>query len=425
MPELIRLFTAHVPDNARQAVSSMVFAPLGAYLNNSVTIRDVSGKMRNLQFTSIVVGNSSSGKGFVDYVSDFITRRLRQRDAASWTALDAWQEQKRTVPKGEQQPLKPVVPLQLLSSNMTEPALLERLKALEPSSLRAYIKASEIDELRKFQTTGSRLGGGQDIILSAFDTAPYGALRVSAEAVSTMTTMSVNLCASSTYPGTQEFFRSGVERGTVGRCDFSIVNDSYDVPRYRDFTPEAAQQLDLYLDRLENATGEITSPHIDSLIEDIRLGYSNPASPLGWQANPEYYKLCHRQLLITKQKATILYICNDYQWDPTWEEWLTEAFYYGMQCKISIFASEIDSWAKRQNTCITHIAVHGPKSELADLPDTFTLADLVDYKRSKAPADTTDEQLIEKAKAQLRTWQHRRRIRPTEQPGTWAKRDSA
>ena len=421
LPELISLFADHVPDNARMAVSSMVFAPLGAYLNNTVTIRDVSGKPRCLQFSSIVVGNSSSGKGFVDYVSDFITRRLRQRDAASWAALDAWQEQKRTAAKGDPQPLKPIVPLQLLSSNMTEPALLERLKALEPTAARAYIKASEIDELRKFQTTGSRLGGGQDIILSAFDTAPYGALRVSAEAVSTMTVMSVNICASSTYPGTQEFFRQGVERGSVGRCDFSIVDDSFDVPRYRDFTPEAAARLDEWTTRLENATGEITCPHIDRLIEEIRLSYHDPASSLSWQHNPEYFKLCHRQLLITKQKATILYICNDYQWDPTWEPWLTEAFYYGMQCKISIFAAEIASWTKRQCTCVTHIAVHGPKSELADLPHTFTLDDLVAYKRSKATTPVTDEQLTEKAKSQIRTWMHRARILPTEEPGTWRK----
>ena len=421
LPELISLFADHVPDNARMAVSSMVFAPLGAYLNNTVTIRDVSGKPRCLQFSSIVVGNSSSGKGFVDYVSDFITRRLRQRDAASWAALDAWQEQKRTAAKGDPQPLKPIVPLQLLSSNMTEPALLERLKALESTAARAYIKASEIDELRKFQTTGTRLGGGQDIILSAFDTAPYGALRVSAEAVSTMTVMSVNICASSTYPGTQEFFRQGVERGSVGRCDFSIVEDSFDVPRYRDFTPEAAARLDEWTTRLENATGEITCPHIDRLIEEIRLSYHDPASSLSWQQNPEYFKLCHRQLLITKQKATILYICNDYQWDPTWEPWLTEAFYYGMQCKISIFAAEIASWAKRQCTCVTHIAVHGPKSELADLPHTFTLDDLVSYKRSKATTPVTDEQLTEKAKSQIRTWMHRGRILPTEEPGTWRK----
>ena len=411
-PELISLFTAHVPDNARMAVSSMVFAPLGAYLNNTVTIRDVSNKSRNLCFLSVVVGNSSSGKGFVDYVTDFLTQRLRHRDEVSWSALRAWQEQKKTVPKGEPAPLKPEVPLRILSSNMTEPALLERLMALEPIRGRAYIKAAEIDELRKFQTSGTKLGGGQDIILSAFDTAPYGALRVSAEAVSAMTVMSLNLCCSSTFPGTQEFFRQGVERGSVGRCDFSIVNDSFEVPLYHDFTPEAAAQLDLYLDRLENATGEIVSPDIDRLIEDIRLSYHHPDSPLSYQQNAEYFKLCHRQLLLTKQKATILYICNDYVWDPAWEEWLIEAFHYGMQCKISVFANEIASWAKRQCTCVTHISVSPPKSDLSELPPTFTTDDLLALKRRQAP-DADEKVIVKRTRETLRNWVNRGRITPS------------
>lgn len=422
---MISLFTTHVPLNARMAVSSMVFAPLGAYLNNTVTIRDVSNKSRNLQFTSVVVGNSSSGKGFVDYVSDFITQRLRQRDEASWSALRAWQEQKKTVPKGEPAPLKPEVPLRILSSNMTEPALLERLMALEPIRGRAYIKAAEIDELRKFQTTGTKLGGGQDIILSAFDTAAYGALRVSAEAVSALTVMSLNICCSSTFPGTQEFFRQGVERGSVGRCDFSIVNDSFEVPLYKDFTPEAAAQLDLYLDRLENATGEIVSPDIDRLIEDIRLSYHDPASPLSYQQNAEYFKLCHRQLLLTKQKATILLICNDYVWDPAWEEWLIEAFHYGMLCKISVFASEIASWAKRQCTCVTHISVNPPKSDLSELPPTFTTDDLLALKRRQAP-DADEKVIVKRTRETLRNWLRRGRITPSATgDNTWQQGESA
>ncbi len=424
LPSLISLFTRHVPDNARMAVSSMVFAPLGAYLNNTVTIRDVSNKSRNLQFTSVVVGNSSSGKGFVDYVSDFITQRLRQRDEASWSALRAWQEQKKTVPKGEPAPLKPEVPLRILSSNMTEPALLERLMALEPVRGRAYIKAAEIDELRKFQSNGTKLGGGQDIILSAFDTAAYGALRVSAEAVSARTVMSLNICCASTFPGTQEFFRQGVERGSVGRCDFSIVNDSFEVPLYKDFTPEAAAQLDLYLDRLENATGEIVNPDIDRLIEEIRLSYHDPASPLSHQQNPEYFKLCHRQLLLTKQKATILYICNDYVWDPAWEEWLIEAFRYGMQCKISIFAGEIASWAKRQCTCVTHVSVNPQKSDLTELPLTFTTDDLLALKRRQAP-DADEKVIVKRTRETLRNWLRRGRITPATGDNTWHQGESA
>ena len=412
IPPLISLFTPLVPENAHEAVAAMVFAPLGSYLNNTVTIRDVSGKRRNLQFTSLVVGNSSSGKGFTDIISDLITERHRQRDLSSWAQIEAWQEQKRATPKGEAAPLKPQVPLHLLASNMTEPALLERLKALEPTHGRAYIKVAEIDDLRKMQTVvSSRLGAGQEIILAAFDTAPYGAIRVSADAVSTMTVMSLNIVASSTYPGMQDFFRSGVERGSVGRCDIAIVPDSYDVPRYHDPTPQFHEQLAHYIDLLEQATGEIACPDIDRTIEDIRQEYSHPDSPLSYHHNPEHYKLCHRQLLITKQKATILYICNDYRWDPTWEPWLHHVFHYGMQCKLEVFATEIASWEKRQQAHTLHILTTQPKSELTQLPATFTTTDLVALKRAAAP-EAEDSVIIKRTREQLRQWAKRGHITP-------------
>ena len=423
VPALVQLFTSLVPEHTREAAAAMIFAPLGSYLNNTVTIDDVSGQERNLQFTSIVVGNSSSGKGFASTLSDLITERHRQHDIGSWAQLTAWQEQKRTTPKGEAAPPKPDVPLYLLTNNMTEPALLERLKALEPHHGRAYINVPEIDDLRKMQTvSASRIGAGQEIILSAFDTARYGALRVSAEAVSTITVMSLNIVASSTYPGTQDFFRGGVERGSVGRCDISIVPDCYDVPHYGRPTPELYAQLDTYIDRLQQATGHIQCDDIDRVIEEIRLAYNDPESPLSFHQNAEYYKLCHRQLLITKQKATILYICNDYQWDPTWEPWLHHAFYYGMECKINVFGAEIDSWIKRQCAALSpRIIRHGPKSELDNLPQTFTLADLVDYKRSVATTPATEEQLIAKAKTQLRAWKTRGHIREADEAGKYIK----
>ena len=185
---------------------------------------------------------------------------------------------------------------------------------------------------------------------------------------------------------------------------------------------EAEAVLDTAIDRLQQATGHIQCDDIDRLVEKIRLAYNDPESPLSYHQNAEYYKLCHRQLLITKQKATILYICNDYQWDTTWEPWLHHAFYYGMECKAGVFKAEIESWIKRQHAALTATPVtrSGPRSELADLPQTFTLDDIVTLKRNASPTDT-DEALITKAKTLIRTWKMRRHIIPTEQEGVWEK----
>ena len=412
-PRLVSLFTSRVPANAREATASMLFSPLASYLNNTVTIRDVSNKVRNIQFSSIVVGNSSCGKGFVDFISDAIMERRRQQDMASWQALTAWEEQKRQLAKGKPSPIKPKVPLYLLVGNMTEPALLERMAALEPVMGRGYLKVSEIDMLRKLQSASSRLGGGQEIILSAFDTIrDYGALRVSAEAVSTITTLSLNLVASSTFPGTQQFFTSGIERGTVGRCDISIVPDTCEVPQYGALDADFDAELNHYIDLLQGATGEIVCPECDALIELIRQEYNDPTSQLCYEKNAEYYKLCHRQLLITKQKGIVLYICNAYQWDPSWEEWLRTQFYYGMRCKISVFANEIASWQRRQHSSVIHISVSKPKSDLEQLPETFSTNDLIALKQSLAAPGTDVKTINKRVREQLRQWTKRANIQP-------------
>ena len=419
-PELIAMFTRHLPANTRAAAESVVFATLGSYLKNSVTIRDVSNKPHMLQFTVCICGNSSCGKGFVDVICDHALARRRRQDAESWLALDAWAEEKKLISKSDAQPLKPLVPLYVLCGNMTEPALNERLKCLENVSGRGIIVVPEIDLLRKMQSSGTKLGGGQDLILSAFDSSMTGSIRVSSDAVSTYTRMSVNIVASTTFVGALDFFQKGIERGTVGRVDFAIVPDSQEVPRYEDFSPETQAEIERKIDLLEAAHGEIVVPEIDELIEEIRLSYSDPSSPLSFQSNCEYFKLSHRALLIVKQKAIILYITNNYIWREDWRDWLTKNFYRMMQSKISIFSTEIQSWAKRQKSCISHQKINGPQSELVDMPSPFTLDDLVAYKRAHAPATTSDQDIATKAKDLIRVWSKRGKIQ-TNEDGSYAK----
>ena len=128
--------------------------------------------------------------------------------------------------------------------------------------------------------------------------------------------------------------------------------------------------------------------------------------------------------MITKQKATILYICNDYQWDPAWEPWLFHAFYYGMECKLNIFAADIAAWERKQRMATTpYITARGPKGELSQLGDAnglFTLCDLVNLKRSQNP-NATDDELMRKARTLIRTWVLRKHIAPTGNDGEYQK----
>ena len=96
-----------------------------------------------------------------------------------------------------------------------------------------------------------------------------------------------------------------------------------------------------------------------------------------------------------------------------------------MQCKISVFANEIASWAKRQCTCVTHISVSPPKSDLSELPPIFTTDDLLALKRRQAP-DADEKVIVKRTRETLRNWVNRGRITPSATgDNTWQQGESA
>lgn len=294
---------------------------------------------------------------------------------------------------------------------MTEAALIFRMQCLETTKSRAYIQCNELTDLYKMQSVSTnRDGKAHSLILGCYDTSPYSSIRVGADSVSAMTTLSLNILTSSTPYISQQFMgESSLSDGTLSRVDVAICPDCYDqLPRYTEPSPEFYTQLNTYIDRIERCTGEIYSADLERVIEDIRQ-YYNQAYPPHQEA--EVWRLCHRQLLYTKMKGALLFVCNEYQWDPTWDSYLHWSFQYGMECKLQVFAPLIESFKRKQQLAATpYISMRTRKSELlSQLPETFTLDDLCRLKRQ---TDTTssDEDIRRKAATQLRMWRVRQHV---------------
>ena len=414
-PRLIQLFEQLVPEHVRPTLGTIIFPALGSYLNNSAWIRDVSGARHNLAFISLLVGSPSAGKSASRYVSDYITERWRLRDKTSWELIEKFQAERRSASRGDKSAssLPPKVPIRLLSPNMTEASLIFRMQCLESSQSRAYIQCNELSDLYKMQSVSTARNGQQahGLILGAFDTAPYSSLRVGADCVSAMTTLSLNILSSTTYVGAREFCgEASVANGCLSRLDVAICPDCYELPRYTDPTQEFFDELGTYIDRIEQCTGEIRCEELDQCIEAIRQSYNDPESPYSPNQNVEAWRLAHRQLLYTKMKGALLFVANGHAWDPSWEPWLSWSFQNGMASKLQVFGPLIESYQRKQELAANpYVSMRTRKSELTQLPNSFSLNDLCSLKRQTNPT-ASDEEIRLKAATQLRMWRLRQKV---------------
>ena len=402
LPPLIAHVVDRIPENARASAAQALFAPLGSYLNNACVMRDLSNNLRHMQFTEIVGGETSSGKGYLPRMCEAIMARRIAHDREAYLALDNWRAECQQLPKGEQRPPKPCVPTYYLKTNITQAALIEKMKLLETVGGRALMVAPEIAELKYCQ---SATGGSaaHQLLLAAHDTpSQWGADRAGIDSISASTTLSLNIAASATPYGLATFLKHGAENGTLNRCSASIVSATRDLPRYEDFDEQWQATLSPWLDNIEQATGEIHCDEADLVIEDLRQWYNRTPEIAD---RPVLYAICHRQILIAKQRAYLLYIAHGYQWTDAMENFTRWSFHYQLHCLYTLFMADILTYENTQRTPLAagFAPVGGKRSELLDLPRQFTVDDLIALRKSRGATHNLESL----GKEQLRTWRRR------------------
>lgn len=411
LPPLLELIASRVPTHCRESAAQSCFASLGVYVSNEAYIRGLDNSKRRFQWTEILTGETSSGKDFLPRLSEAIMARRLEHDKQVYDALDLWKEISLSTPRSEARPPKPAAPIYWIKTNCTQSALIERMKELEKIAGRGLMVAAEIDDLRFCQSaTGG--SGAQALILNAHSTpSQWGADRSGADSVTASTTLSLNIAASSTPLGMQKFFAGGTASGAINRCSVSIVPSTRELPRYEDCDDAWHAALAPYLDNLEAARGEYVCQEIDDMIDELYQEYNTDAD---LQQRDVIYNLHHRQLLIVKQRAYLLYIAAGGVWTNEMQEYCRWSFYYQRSALLTVFARDILAYEAAQCPLKITYTASGPKrSELLDMKATFSLDDLITLRRQKGVSNDAVRSL---SMDQIRQWRRRKFIEDVNAP---------
>lgn len=406
LPPLLELIASRVPAHCRESAAQSCFAALGVYLSNEAYIRGLDNSQRRFQWTEILAGETSSGKDFLPRLSEAIMARRLEHDKQVYDALDLWKEISLSTPRSEARPPKPAAPIYWIKTNCTQSALIERMKELEKIAGRGLMVAAEIDDLRFCQSaTGG--SGAQALILNAHSTpSQWGADRSGADSVTASTTLSLNIAASSTPLGIQKFFAGGCASGSINRCSVSIVPSTRELPRYEDFDDAWHAALSPFLDNLEGARGEYVCEEIDDMVADLYQEYNTDPD---LQQRDVIYNLHHRQLLIVKQRAYLLYIAAGGVWTEEMEQYCRWSFYYQRSALLTVFERDILAYEAAQRPLkMTYTVVGSKRSELLDMKATFSLDDLITLRRQKGVSPDAVKSL---SQDQIKQWRRRKFIK--------------
>lgn len=397
LPGFVKHTISKVPEFMRPAAANGLFPPAAEQMNN-VTFRFIDNVTHEPTFMEGCVAPSGVGKGYLDPMFEAMIRFQREHDAESNRKLIEYARIYKSKGDNKDKPDRPTdASILIPEPDMTNPALVQLLIDAELEGNRSlYTPIPEIDLLDQC------CGGHKKItrvIRLNFDTKRYGAQRATVEGISGNPFLRWKFNFSCVEEKAQSFFKNSIADGTLGRIGFSYVAKPIrkrGVPRQGNYDEAYLNQLDEYLVRLRSATGEISVPKIDRLINRLNEEMADVAE----LADDDVFEsLYHRSLVIAWLKGCLLFVAEGYRWTKEIANFVEWALYYDLWSKITIFSPLMrDSRAK--TTIDTR--KYGPSNMLDMLPDTFSQTQLEQLRQQQGkPVYCT---------SQLTLWQSRNYI---------------
>ena len=289
---------------------------------------------------------------------------------------------------------------------MTSAALIQRLHDADGRFI-----FTVMDELELFDKLKDQRAS---VIKAAFDCAEWGSERASKESPSLAPRMKFNWVASTTPGGARKYFARNLTDGTLNRLNISTIPQreiGAPMPRFGKFTEKWKAKLDKYLDNLEAATGHVRCPQALKLIEKLEQELKDIAVATN---DRTYETLSFRANVIGFRKAMVLWLANGCVWEKAIEDFVRWSVHYDLSCKYRFFGEAIARAEAEDNSCIGR---RGPVNLVAELPDPFTVDDLL-RKRAEL-GNPTD---VHHAKDQIGAWVRRHLVELGTEPGTYVKR---
>lgn len=407
LPTSITILLEGTPEKCQPAVIQAILTAMMLYLHPDVRFHCTDNIDKIPSGINCCSAPHASGKSAVNYPIDIIVKPIIKSDAESEEKEREWRAKCQATGSNKGKPKRPtdmvrqIIPTDITSAAFTQLLLDAKGKAL-------YMKMDELDQL--LQLTGKSnpkfLG---PIIRYAYDSAPWGQYRVSADAVSGSALLNLKIQASTTPAKALEFFQSMLADGTFDRITFSTITGK-GKPVYGEFGEDYENAVQPYIERIMAVRGTVHCPEAMQWADRMEQEQETLAEEMGIKA---YTGLLPRAIQSAFYRAVMVYLMEDCQWSEEIEQFATWSLENDLWCKWQLFGQKLIEAQEREDS-IMHSAPRMRSRTLNTLPSTFSREDMHQaYAQQGKPATTAD--------SMLRQWKRRKLIKFDEESNLFTK----
>ena len=378
MPKFLNLVSSKVDPYYKAMVEESIWPGVCAHLHG-VKFWYIDGVDCEANISSPLIGKQSSGKGLVNKPIEYVLADITERDKENVQREEQWRERNKGkgASKDRQNRPKDIV-IQRLDQDLTPAALAQSLIDGERNGKKRII--TKVDEIEFL----SDIGDGDKrkvslLVRYAFDSGSWGQRRVGLDSVNGSYTVRWVWNASSTSSRAKAFInRDWVANGSLSRLNVNTIikpEGNQNIKKVEAYDDKYAEELKVYIDRLNAASGDIRCKQADALAYKL-LEEHNEIADL---CESEGYRVfSYRAVKIGWLKACLLYIMNDYKWDKSIAEYVAYSVRRDLWAKFLYFGDEIEAeFAEEKN-----VSRSTPKNMLTMLPDEFTFEDYLNVRQS-------------------------------------------
>ena len=378
MPKFLNLVSSKVDPYYKAMVEESIWPGVCAHLHG-VKFWYIDGVDCEANISSPLIGKQSSGKGLVNKPIEYVLADITERDKENVQREEQWRERNKGkgASKDRQNRPKDIV-IQRLDQDLTPAALAQSLIDGERNGKKRII--TKVDEIEFL----SDIGDGDKrkvslLVRYAFDSGSWGQRRVGLDSVNGSYTVRWVWNASSTSSRAKAFInRDWVANGSLSRLNVNTIikpEGNQNIKKVEAYDDKYAEELKVYIDRLNAASGDIRCKQADALAYKL-LEEHNEIADL---CESEGYRVfSYRAVKIGWLKACILYIMNDYKWEKSIAEYAAYSVRRDLWAKFLYFGDEIEAeFAEEKN-----VSRSTPKNMLTMLPDEFTFEDYLNVRQS-------------------------------------------
>ena len=407
LPTSISTLLDGTPEKCQPAVIQAILTAMMLYLHPDVRFHCTDNIDKIPSGINCCSAPHASGKSAVNYPIEVLLKPIIKSDAESEEKEREWRAKCQATGSNKGKPKRPtdmvrqIIPTDITSAAFTQLLLDAKGKAL-------YMKMDELDQL--LQLTGKSnpkfLG---PIIRYAYDSAPWGQYRVSADAVSGSALLNLKIQASTTPAKALEFFQSMLADGTFDRITFSTITGK-GKPVYGEFGEDYEKAVQPYIERIMAVRGTVVCPEAMQWADRMEQEQETLAEEMGIKA---YTGLLPRAIQSAFYRAVMVYLMEDCQWSEEIEQFATWSLENDLWCKWQLFGQKLIEAQEREDS-IMHSAPRMRSRTLNVLPSTFSREDMHQaYALQGKPATTAD--------SMLRQWKRRKLIKFDEETNLFSK----